>query len=150
MLASMGGTPGGRGLPKLQANRAPTWPEEPDSVLSQPGPHRVQPARDVMLLRGESGISDGPEAAASQKCRLLSGGGHIIPVHFHVAWSGHRWGSAALSLGCGDSPEPVGAVVDGTSTRVSSIHLREVCFSSCCLLLLLLTRFSHVRLCATP
>ena len=29
-------------------------------MLSKPGPHRVQPARDVVLLRGESGISDGP------------------------------------------------------------------------------------------
>ena len=106
----------------------------------QPGSHRVQPAKDVVLLRGESGVSDGPggcsQAAASPKCRLLSGG--------HVAWTGHHWDSAALSLGFGDSPEPMGAVVGDTYARVSSIHLREVSFSSCCLLLLLLSHFSHV------
>ena len=86
------------------------------------------------------------QAAAYRKCRLLSGG-HVIPVHLHVAWSGYHWGSATLSPGCGDSPEPVAAVVGGTSARVSSIHLREVSFPSCCLLLLLLSHFSRVRLC---
>ena len=112
----------------------------------QPGSHRVQPAKDVVLLRGESGVSDGPGWVFPGCC---------LPEVPPTIWRSRGLEWSPLGLGC---PVPGLRGFSGAHGCCGWWYVRPRFFYSfersqfffCCLLLLLLSCFSRVWLCATP